>query len=99
MDINVTFRNMEATDALRQHALNKADKLHKFTKNPISLHFILNAEQHKNHIAEIVFLSDHQRYTSTASTNDMYASIDEAIHKLETQLRKHKERIKGHKGE
>ena len=99
MEVNVTFRNMDATDALRDHATKKADKLKKYIERPISLHIILNAEQHKNHIAEIIFLSDRQRYTSSATCNDMYASIDEAIHKLEKQLRRHKEKVKNHKSD
>ena len=97
MEVTVTFRNMDATDALKIHAENKIDKLKKLMLRPISAHVILKSEQHKHHTAEIIINSDHANYTSTETCHDMYASIDAAIHKLESQLRKHKDKMKSHK--
>ena len=99
MEVMVTFRNMDATDALKQHAESRIAKLKKYMSRPINVHMILDAQRHKNHIAEIVLSSDGARYTSKSTSSDMYSSINEAIHKLESQLREHKERMKGHKGE
>ena len=97
METNYTFRNMEATEALRSHAEVKLAKLKKYLIKPGNAHVIFKVEKH-NHIAEITLLVNGTPYISIQSSNDMYTSIDGAIKKLEKQLRNYKERLKDHKG-
>lgn len=96
METTFTFRNMDSTDALRSHALDKLTKLKKYLIKPGSAHVIFNVEKF-NHIAEVTLVANGTRYVSHQQSNDMYMSIDAAIKKLEKQLRNHKERVKGHK--
>lgn len=98
METNYTFRNMEATEALRSHAEDKLTKLKKYMVKPGNVHVIFKVEKH-NHIAEITLLVNGTPYIGIQSSNDMYTSIDGAIKKLEKQLRNYKERLKGHRGE
>lgn len=96
METTFTFRNMESTDALRNHATDKLVKLKKYLIKPGNAHIILNVEKF-NHIAEITLVANGTRYVGHERSNDMYTSIDGAVKKLEKQLRNHKERVKGHK--
>lgn len=99
METTFTFRNMDATDALRNHALEKLDKLHKFLLNPAAAHIIFNVEGGGQHMAEITITVKGGRYVGHQTSNDMYTSIDSAIDKIKRQLAREKERKKGHKGE
>jgi len=97
METNYTFRNMEATEALRSHAEIKLEKLKKYMVKPGNAHVIFKVEKH-NHVAEITLMVNGAHYVGIQSSNDMYTSIDGAIKKLEKQLRNFKERLKEHKG-
>ena len=98
MEATFTFRKTEATEALRTHALDKLSKLDKYLPKPVNVHVIFNVEGFR-HQVEIAFLSNGVRYFGKGQSNDMYTSIDDAVSRIEHQLRKMKERIKGHKGE
>lgn len=98
LDTTFTFRNMESTDALKQHALDKLVKLDKYLVNPALAHIIFNLDGTR-HVAEITMNVKGGRYVGVGSSNDMYTSIDGAVDKLEKQMSRMKERRKGHKGE
>lgn len=98
MEATFTFRQTEATEAIRSHATDKLSKLDKYLSKPVSAHVILKVEGFR-HTVEIAFLSNGVRYFGKGQSNDMYTSIDDAVTRIEHQLRKNKERAKGHKGE
>lgn len=95
METSFTFREIEATEGLKEHVITKFSKLDKYLIKPISAHTILGKDgsQHK---AEITILANGTRYVGVGKTNDMYLSIDDALEKLLHQLKKDKERIKNH---
>jgi len=98
METTFTFRNMESTDALRQHALDKLDKLGKYLMKTANVHVIFNVEGPR-HVAEITVNVKGGRYVGVDSSNDMYTSIDGAVKRLKSQLQREKERVKEHKAE
>lgn len=95
MDISFTFRDFEATEGLKEHALKKFEKINKYLIKPVASHIILSKDGFL-HKAEISIAEKGIRYVGIDKTNDMYLSIDGAVEKLIHQLKKHKERIKGH---
>lgn len=96
MDATFTFRNLEATDGLRGHTLQKLGKLDKYLIKPITTHVIL-ALEHLQHCAEVTLVDNGIQYIGHAKSNDMYASIDQAIQRLARQLQRKKEQVKDHK--
>lgn len=96
METHFTFRNIEASDALKDHALAKLEKLNKYLVKPEMAHIIFNVERFQ-HIAEVTLNANGIQYISHDKASDMYASIDGAIAKLERQLKKYKEKLKQHK--
>jgi putative sigma-54 modulation protein len=88
MQVLVTFRHIEATEALRRHAENKIDKAaRKFLHRPIEAHVVLSVVKHR-HIAEITLSADHLTLNATEETGDLYSAIDLAMAKLERQIQK-----------
>lgn len=98
METMFTFRNLEATDGLRTHAEGKLEKLQKYCFKPESAHVTLQVDNHHLHRVEIALVDHGAHFVSHASSNDMYASIDQAVAKLERQLRRKKDRQTHHKG-
>lgn len=98
MNVTVTFRNLPSSDALRDHAEQKAAKFPKYLREPIDLHIVLRVEKIRQ-IAEVNLNAKNFHANALEESPDMYTSIDKVFSKIETQLRKHKERVKNHKVE
>jgi putative sigma-54 modulation protein len=97
MQVNITFRNMFATDALRNHVQDKLGKVvDKYLDKVTEAHVTLSLERYLHH-ADINLHAGQFHVRGKEKSEDMYASIDTAIDKIETQLKKHKERLKSHR--
>src|SRR5260370_42229650 len=97
MQVNITFRNMFATDALRNHVEEKLHKVvDKYLDKVTEAHVTLSLERYLHH-ADINLHAGHFHVRGKEKSEDMYASIDMAIDKIEKQLKKHKERLKSHR--
>lgn len=93
MKLTITGRHIDITDAIRSYAEEKVQKLDRFDK--ISrVQLTMNAEGDRQIAELIVSAPPGKQIVITEQTQDMYASIDKAIDRLERQLRKHKEKIK-----
>ncbi|MCE9625798.1 MAG: ribosome-associated translation inhibitor RaiA [Deltaproteobacteria bacterium] len=98
MKTMVTFRHMPASNALRDHAEEKAEKFMKYLIDPVDIHVVLMVEKIRQ-IAEITVKSKNFTAHGVEESTDMYTSIDKVTSKIEAQLRKHKEKVKAHKSE
>ena len=96
MNVTVTFRHLPSSDALRSHALDKVDKFKKYLNEPLDIHIVLAVEKIRQ-IAEITVNSKNYRTHAVEESQDMYTSIDKVVSKLETAIRRHKEKVKNHK--
>ncbi len=98
MSFSVTFRHMDATDALKEYCWDKVDRLKKYFREPIATHVILSTERGYNHHAEFVIrLKNGILVRGEEATEDMYSSIDLAMAKIERQVRRWKDKIRDHK--
>lgn len=95
MQIHMTFKNMDATEALKSHANSRSERLKKFLPQSAQFEWIFFVDA-DNHVADLRVVGPHIDYFAQGKTSDMYQSIDEVTDKLEKQLRKHKEIVKDH---
>lgn len=96
MQITVTFRHMEPSDALKTYAEDKLAKVAKYIDEPITVQVYMTVEKIR-HSAEVTINAKGITIKASEETNDMYAALDLVLDKIERQLRRYKERIKGHK--
>lgn len=96
MQVSVTFRNMESREALREYVQEKIAKLKKYLDHPLEANVVLIVEKHR-HIAEVTLVANRITINAQEETEDMLSAIDRVIDKLERQILKYKEKIKGHK--
>lgn len=95
MEIHMAFRQMDATDALKNHVNDKTEKLKKFLSNVTHLNWIFYVSGDE-HVADLRVQGPHVDFFAQSKTPDMYQSIDDVVSKIEKQLRKHKEILKDH---
>lgn len=97
MQLNITFRQMAPVDSLKEYAREKVDRVHKYLDRAGEAHVVLSLERHLQH-ADITIHSGAFVLRGREKSEDMYASIDLAMDKIERQLRRYKERLKSHHG-
>ena len=93
MIVNMSFRHMDTTEALKNFTLEKTEKLQKYFDGKI--HVVWNfSVEHQDHIAHVHLTGNQMDYFGEAITGDLYASIELAVAKIERQLKKRKEIVK-----
>ncbi len=97
MRLNITFRHLESSDSLKEYAQDKVERVHKYLDRAGEAHVVLSLERHLHH-ADITIMSGAWLLRGREKSEDMYASIDLAMDKIERQLRRYKEKLKTHHG-
>lgn len=97
MQLNITFRNLASSDFLKDYAKDKVERVHKYLDRAGEAHVVLSLERHLHH-ADITIMSGAWLLRGREKSEDMYASIDLAMDKIERQLRRYKEKLKTHHG-
>lgn len=96
VNINITFKNTEATEPLKTYANDKlSNVLRKFAHKSVEAHIVLRVEKNR-HIAEASFRNDGADFACKEESADLYASIDALADSITQQLRRHKEKLTKH---
>ncbi|HCR86217.1 MAG TPA: ribosome-associated translation inhibitor RaiA [Alphaproteobacteria bacterium] len=99
MKITVSGKQMKVGAALRQHVLETADSsIKKYFENAISADVHFSKEVHL-FVTDIIVndgTGTQYHYKSQAKEENVYASFDKALDRMEKQLRRYKRRIKDH---
>jgi len=85
MNVSITFRHMDASEAIKKHAAAKLGKLQKFLRQPMTAKVTISVDKHK-HVAEARVSSGGAHLEAKESSDDMYSSIDRMIEKLQHQV-------------
>ena len=98
MQISVTFRKIDASETLRNYAEEKLYRIKKYVEDPIEAHVVLSVEKFR-HIAEVSINANGLRINGQEETGDMYSAIDMVVDKVESQIKRYRERLKKRKSD
>ncbi len=93
MQVSVTFKNMESSDALRSYVQKKLNRFDKLLDSPADANVVFSVEKIR-HITEISLSSDKLNIHATEATESMYSSIDMVADKVKYQINKNRDMIK-----
>jgi len=93
MQISMTFRHMEPTDAMKELVEEKVGKVKKYIQGPFDASVVLSVERYL-HACDVTISAGGQTYKGREETDDMYTSIDKVMDKIERQIDKAKGRIR-----
>lgn len=93
--LTINGRNVQVTDAMKDYVIEKLSKIEKFETRIIDVAVTMDVQKFEHRVDIIVKLNQ-VVIKSTARTEDMYASIDKAIDKIQAQLRKYKQKLQDH---
>ncbi len=86
MEVSFTFRHVESSEGVKNYAREKIAKLQKYMRSPLTADVIFSMERHL-HCVEVIVNGDGHRFTGTHESEDMYASIDLVLDKIDRQIR------------
>ena len=95
MQINLTGHHVDITHSLRGYVNTKFVRLERHFDQINNVHVVLTVEK-INQIAEATVHLKGAEVHATADNQDMYASIDALIDKLDRQILKHKGKTASH---
>lgn len=90
MQISMTFRHMDPSDAMKELVEDKVARVKKYLQGPIDVNVVLSMERYL-HVCDMTISSGGQTFKSREESDDMYTSIDRVIEKIERQI----DRVKG----
>lgn len=98
MLFTITGKHIEITDAIREHAQEKVEKLPRYFDSITQIEVLVDGNEGGQQCVEVIVHAEHNELLVAKEIgSDVYACIDLAIHKLERQLRKAKEKQRSHK--
>ena len=93
MQIRVKGKNIEVTDALREHAVDKVSKIQKRGLEVREIEVTLLVEKNpsirQNQVAEINIFGNSGVIRAVGRDRDMYIAVDMAVAKVQRQISKH----------
>lgn len=93
--LTINGRNVLVTDAMKNYVMEKLSKLDKYETRIIDIAVTMDVQKFQ-HQCDIIVKLNQIKIKSSAISEDMYISIDRAVDKVQTQLRKYKQRIQDH---
>jgi putative sigma-54 modulation protein len=91
MNIAVTFRHMNTTEAVKGYATDKVARMQRFLRAPMKCQVTLSCQQERLHKVEVEIHSGPAHFHAHETSEDMYASIDKVVDKIERQILSAKE--------
>lgn len=86
MNINITFRHLEPSEAIKKYVERKVGRIQKFLRQPMTAKVTLSLDKLR-HTAEVRIASGGERLEASETSERLYASIDMVVDKLERQVR------------
>ena len=100
MQIQISGQHLDIGDSLRNHIKEKVTAVvTKFFDNPVKAHINISKSNHHNTFRVDIMVNEGtggRAIKSEAEDYDAHKSVDEAITKIEEQLRRYKSKIKNH---
>ena len=96
MQLNLSGHHLDITSSIRQHTNDKLTKIKHHFDNIMNVNMILEVQKDLQKAEATIHVSGTDLFAK-AESNDMYASIDKLINKLDSQIIKHKEKLHSHR--
>jgi len=92
MQLNITFRQMETSDTVKDYVRQKVNKVKKYVPEPVTASVVLSTERFR-HLCDVTIVAEGKTIKGSDSSEEtLYSSIDKVMDKIERQLRDRKAR-------
>ena len=101
MQVNISARHGTVSDQTREKITAKIEKLARFLDRITAIDVTVDLEPRENPGVDVQVHTELKReFVVQSQAGELFISLDDAIHKLEQQIKKYKEKlISAHRGE
>lgn len=100
MQINISTRHGSVSDATREKITEKVEKLTRYFDRLLAIDVTVDLERRDQPLVDLKVSAEHKHdFVAEAQAEDLMASLDIVVNKVEQQLRKYKQKIQDrHRG-
>jgi putative sigma-54 modulation protein len=98
MQISVTFRHLEPSEALKNYVTDRLNKFKRYLDSQVEVHVVLSMEKFR-HLADVIIDNNGRIIKGKEENADMYAAIDLVMDKIDMQLKKFRDKQRDVKGD
>jgi putative sigma-54 modulation protein len=98
MQISVTFRQIEPSEALKNYVTERLNKFKRYLDGPVDAHVVLGLEKFR-HLADVTIDNNGRIIKGKEENTDMYAAIDLVMDKIDMQLKKVRDKLRSAKAD
>jgi len=96
MQLSISGHHLDITEAIKQHSIEKLSKIKHHFDHLININMILEVEKDVQKAEATIHVSGADLFAKAESDN-LYVSIDQMVNKLDSQIKKHKEKLNNHR--
>ncbi len=96
MKLNITARNFDLSEAIKEYATKKLEKLKHFDHYIIDAAMVMEKDKGTS-IIEMTLAVKHSSITSRVNNPDIYMGINDVVKKVERQLEKYEGKFRERK--
>ncbi|MGD9720462.1 MAG: ribosome-associated translation inhibitor RaiA [Pirellulales bacterium] len=97
MQINISVRHGQLSDASREKITAKVERLARLFERLTAIEVTVNLEHEETPTVDVRVSAEHKHdFVATEQSTSLMAALDGVVHKLEQQLRKYKEKVQDH---
>ena len=97
MQVNISARHGQLSGQTQERITTKVEKLRKFFDRVTSINVTADLEHRESPTVEIRVSAEETNDFVATDQGDLMVALDSALRKVEQQLRKHKEKLTGHR--
>jgi len=98
MQVSITGRHVELTEPLKDYVNDKLQHLKHSFDHVVDVHVVLSVEKFRQR-CEVSMQASGINIHGSDETEDMYASIDGVVDKLNRQLKRYRAKLRRHRGD
>ena len=93
MKLNISYHHLESTPSIEEKIREKAEHLKKYFDGHVEVNWVCSIEKDR-HKSDVNVHAGNFNFHATAEDDNLYKTFDEALHKLDKQLKKKNEQVK-----
>jgi putative sigma-54 modulation protein len=94
LQVNISARHGHLSEASQEKIRSKVEKLTRIFDRLTAIEVRIDLEHEETPLVDLRVSAEHKHdFAATDQSDNLMASVDSAVHKLEQQLRKYKEKI------
>lgn len=94
MELNISYRHLEPSEAVSAKISEKVAHLNKYFHGKLKVDWVCSVDGHHQHRSEVNVHYGSNNFHAHAVDKNLYHSLDLVLHKLERQIQKKNEKLK-----